>query len=276
VWWVFFFVWVGSLDKIGRRYCSRVCCPAALKNAFKIREHNPAARILILYRDLMTPGFLEEHYTRARREGILFASYELDARPRVALEEGKLRVTFIDPVLRQEARVTADLVCLGTGIEPEPGNARLAEVLGVPLNEDGFFQEAESKWRPVDFLKEGLFVAGLAHSPRPLVEALTQAEAAAQRAFTYLSRRQILTAQTVSHVHASICSRCRICVTACPFEARAYDEVDGRIVVDEAACQGCGMCAAACPNGAAEMGGNNQRQALALIEASLRTHAWPR
>ncbi len=261
---------VGSREKGAHEYCSRVCCAAALKNAFRIKAGNPDARVVILYRDMMTYGFLEKFYTKARREGVLFASYELGAKPQVEIAEGKPVVTFTDPVLRDTVQVTADLLCLSTGVEADASNKDLAEAFGVPLTQDGFFQEAESKWRPVDFLKEGFFLAGTAHSPRPIVEVMAQAEAAAQRAFTYLSKKTVTTARVVAAVHDSLCSRCKTCIDVCPFEARSYDEANDRIVVDDAACQGCGMCAVACPNSAAEVRGVNERQNMAIIEASLR------
>ncbi len=260
---------VGSREKGAHEYCSRICCSAALKNAFKIRELNPAARIIVLYRDMMTYGSLEQYYTKARREGILFAPYELDDKPKVEQVDGKPKITFNDPILNQPMQVSADLLCLSTGIAAEESNVQLAEIFGVELTQDGFFQEAESKWRPVDFLKEGVFLAGAAHSPRPISEVIAQAEAAAQRAFSYLSKRQITTARVISRVHDSLCSRCRACVTICPFDARAFDDTEQRIVVDEAACQGCGMCAMACPNSAAEVMGVNERQAFAQIDAAL-------
>ena len=261
---------VGSREKGAHEYCSRVCCAAALKNAFRIREANPDARIVILYRDMMTYGMTEQYYTKARRDGVIFAAYDLKDKPSVKIDDGKPVVTFNDLVLRQQVEVKADLLCLSTGVEPSESNKELAQVFGVPLTQDGFFEEAESKWRPVDFLKEGFFLAGTAHSPRSIVEAMAQAEAAAQRAFTYLSRKTLTTSREVSTVHQSLCSRCQSCITVCPFEARSYDEANDRIVVDDAACQGCGMCAVACPNSAAEVQGVNERQNMAVIEVSLQ------
>jgi heterodisulfide reductase subunit A len=201
---------------------------------------------------------------------VIFVSYELDAKPEVEITDGKPVVRYTDPVLRSPVEVKADLLALSTGIEAERSNPELARIFGIELTPDGFFQEAESKWRPVDFLKEGIFLAGTAHSPRPLSEVITQAEAAAQRAFTYLSRKTVTTARVVSDVHHAICSRCQRCVEVCPYGARQLDPVDNRIVVDQAACQGCGMCAAACPNGASELKGLNEKKSMAVIDALLQ------
>ncbi len=55
---------VGSRQKEGRRYCSRICCMGAIGNALKIKEKNPEARVFILYRDIMTYGFYEQYYSQ--------------------------------------------------------------------------------------------------------------------------------------------------------------------------------------------------------------------
>ena len=44
------------------------------------------------------------------------------------------------------------------------------------------------KLRPVDFASEGLFMAGLAHYPKPLDESIAQAKAAVARAMTIVSK----------------------------------------------------------------------------------------
>lgn len=261
---------VGSREKGAREYCSRICCVAALKNAFKIREKNPEARIIILNRDMMTYGFLEQYYTKARGEGMVFVNYDLGQKPEVEVVDGKPTVKFNDPVLRMPFEVEADLLVLATGIEPNASNEQLAQIFGLPLNEDGFFVEADSKWRPVEFKKLGVFLAGTAHSPQPLSEVIMQAEAAAQKAYAYLSRREIHTARVVSKVHDAVCARCQLCVEVCPYDARAFNSAENCITVDPAACQACGMCAVACPNNAAEVLGWNEKQIMAVIDAKLQ------
>jgi heterodisulfide reductase subunit A len=261
---------VGSREKGSREYCSRICCAAALKNAFKILEKNPDTRIYILNRDMMTYGFLEKYYTKARGEGVMFVNYDLGQKPVVEVVDKRPVVKFTDPVLQAPLEVSADLLVLATGIEPSPGNEQLALTFGVPLNRDGFFTEADSKWRPVEFKKMGVFLAGTAHSPQPISETIMQAEAAAHKAYAYLSRREIQTARVVSKVHDAICARCQICVEICPYNARAFNEDLNCIVVDSAACQACGLCAVACPNKAAEVPGWSEKQTLAVIDAKLR------
>ncbi len=262
---------VGSREKGAREYCSRICCAAALKNAFKIREMNPDTRIFILNRDIMTYGLLEQHYTRARSEGIVFVNYDLDHKPEVEVVDDKPVVRFTDPVLGTPFELAADLLVLATGLEPSESNRKLADIFNLPLSQDGFFVEADEKWRPVELQRLGIFFAGTAHSPRSLGETLLQAEAAAQKTYEHLSKREIRTARAVSKVHDALCSRCQVCVEVCPYDARAFNEEENCITVDSAACQACGMCAVSCPNNAAEVLGSNAKQIMAVIDARLST-----
>ncbi|MEJ5376478.1 MAG: FAD-dependent oxidoreductase [bacterium] len=259
---------VGSRDE-NRPYCSRVCCSSALKNAFKTLQWNKDARIYILYRDLMTYGFLEEHYTRARAAGIRFIPYRVHRKPEVSIEEGLPVVRFHDPILQREAKIRAEALVLSTGIVPPEDTQGLAAALGLVTNQDGFLLEADAKWRPVDFLKEGVFLCGTAHSPRSIAESMAQAQAAAQRALAILRRQEILSARMIADVKRSICTLCETCVALCPYQARKLDVEEGVIVVDPAACQGCGACAVACPSGAAFVRGLEDKATMAVIDATL-------
>ncbi|MCK5257680.1 MAG: 4Fe-4S binding protein, partial [Deltaproteobacteria bacterium] len=137
------------------------------------------------------------------------------------------------------------------------------------LDEDGFFKEAEVKFRPVDFLVEGIFLCGLAHSPMFIEETIAQAQAAAQRAWTLLSKSSIEASRFVSYVNERRCSLCELCIAACPYQARVKDEENRKIVVREALCQGCGACAMACPNSAAKLKGYRDDQMFSMVDSLL-------
>ncbi len=251
-----------------RNYCSRICCISALKNALHLKEKNPSLEVYILYRDMMSYGFLESYYTQARRKGVIFIPYDVNEKPKVSLQDRRPSLVIQDPTLGREISVKPDILVLSTGIVPNDGKP-LAHSFGVELNRDGFFQEAESKWRPVDFLKEGLFMAGLAHSPRSITETIAMAQAAAQRSLRILGSERLAAGNLVAEVRHSLCSLCERCVAACPYGARQYQEDDDRIVVDELTCQGCGSCAAVCPNSASVLRGYSDQQVLEVIDAAL-------
>jgi heterodisulfide reductase subunit A len=160
-------------------------------------------------------------------------------------------------------------VVLATGVDPEESNLHLAQAFNIPVTGDWFFAEADSKWRPIEFQKVGIYAVGTANSPMPLRSVLLQAEAAAQKAYTYLSGQQVHTAAVTSLVKDALCVRCLRCVPICPFEARSYNEADKCIDIDAAACQACGMCAVECQNNAAEVKGWSDKQLMAVIDAKL-------
>ena len=78
-----FVLCVGSREAEGNRYCSRVCCPTALKQALELKARLPQARIRIYYRDLRAvKREWEALYTRAREAGIGFMRAKVrDIRP---------------------------------------------------------------------------------------------------------------------------------------------------------------------------------------------------
>ena len=265
---------VGSREAGGRGYCSRVCCTHSLEAALELLERDPEARILVLYRDVMTVGESESLYTRARRAGVLFARYSADSRPGVRTTDGGPVVVFLDEALQRPVEVRADLLVLATGLEPDPANPELACALGLEVRDDGFFQEADAKWRPVDAWRAGVFFAGLAHSAQSARDQVAQAEAAAQRAWALLARGEAALPTTVATVRHGSCCRCLACVQTCPFHARVLDPDSGRIVVDELGCQACGLCAVVCQNNAAEVVGMQETHTLAGIDAQLEEALW--
>ncbi len=218
---------------------------------------------------MMTYGFLEAYYTRARREGIIFIQYTPYKKPDVSLSDGgEIRITARDPILGRDIVLDPDLVVLSTGIVPHD-HRMLADLFGIEVNEDGFFREAEYKWQPVNSRKRGIFICGMAHSPRSIPESIAMAQAAAQRALAMLNREQVQAGNTVAQVHPSLCSLCERCVSACPYDARRRSEEEDVIEIDELACQGCGSCAAICPNGASVVRGYGDRQVMAMLDAAL-------
>lgn len=256
-----------------RNYCSRICCVSALKHALTLKQKNPALEIYIFYRDLMSYGFAETYFTKARQAGIIFIQYNPEQKPTVDLPSSSdgtegVRVTGFDPILGRSVEIAADLLVLSVGIVPRLP-ADLASSFGACLDQDGFFQEAETKWRPVDSLQEGVFACGLAHSPRSIPETIATAEAAAQRALRILSRRVLPSGKIVASVRHPLCCQCERCIDACPYGARTHDFELERILVNPAMCQGCGSCAMVCLNSASILEGFHEAQMFDVIDAML-------
>jgi len=262
---------VGARTK-ERPNCARICCGQAIKNALKIKEVNPETDVYILYKDVRSYGFKEDYYRQAAEKGVLFINYDDERKPQVTNENGRLRVRFWEPVIKETVEIEPDAVVLSTATIPNPDNKRISEMLKVPLTKDGFFLEAHMKLRPVDFQTDGVFLCGMAHSPKFIDETISQACAAAARAATILSKETLEMEGIIANVDEDLCSGCRICESLCPYSAIEMKEQaeEKRVAhVIEALCKGCGVCGTACPTKALKLGHFTTEEIMAQVEAAL-------
>jgi len=261
---------VGSREG-DRMYCSRVCCTQAVKNALKIKTDQPGTDVYVLYRDLRTYGLREQYYTLARRSGVRFLRYDVDEKPTLSDVDGRLRVEAFDPVLNAPLEIDADLLVLAPPIVPRDDAEEVAQMLKVPLTAEGFFLEAHMKLRPIDFSADGIFLAGMAHSPKGVDETIAQAQATAARAATILSKDEYTPEAIIASVDEDVCAGCGLCVSVCSYDAPELVTVRGRQVsrINQALCKGCGACAGACPSGAVQQLGFRPKQVTEMISAAL-------
>ena len=253
----------GSRDE-ERPYCSRICCSMAVMNALAIKAKSPETDVFVLYRDIRTYGFREIYYKKAREAGVVFLRYTPEQAP-VVSETGGLKVSVNSPDFPDPIEIETDLVILSTGVEADrQNNKRVSDMLKVPLNADGFYVEAHMKLRPVDFATEGIFLCGLAHSPKFIDETIAQARAAAARATTVLSKTHLDVSPQVSHVDQSKCISCMTCVHVCPYGA-PFCNLDGKGQIEAAKCMGCGICASECPARAIQLNHFETDQFRAMI-----------
>ena len=269
---------VGSRDD-GHPYCSRVCCADAIKNALRIKALSPETHVYILYRDIRTYGFKESYYTKAREQGVAFVRYDEQRKPEVTQNSHGLDVAVYDQTLGLPFSISADLVVLAAGIHPHEENHQIAQFLKVPLNSDGFFLEAHMKLRPVDFMTDGVFLCGLAHSPKTLDESILQSQAASARAATILAQDSIELDANISHVVDEKCDGCAYCVDTCPYHGITLLEymwqgaVKKVVETNDSVCKGCGCCQATCPKDGVLIQGFTLEQIRAQIDAALEVVA---
>ncbi len=266
---------VGPAEK----YCSRICCSVALKNALALKERNPETQVTVLYRDIRTYGLKERLYTEARRRGVIFLRYDEGHRLEVTIQEmgsekSRLVVRAWDMALGRLLEFSPDLLVLAMPLVPNPDAHAVATLFKVPLDSDGFFLEAHVKLRPVDFATEGVFMAGMAHYPKLLDEAIAQAQAAAARAARLLSRQVLSAGGRVAVVDTARCTACLTCVRMCPFhvpqirtDLAGVGGVMGAAYIEPSVCQGCGICAAECPARAIQLQHYTDAQLLVKVQA---------
>jgi quinone-modifying oxidoreductase subunit QmoB len=107
----------GSRDKEHLAYCSAVCCRGSLKQALYVREADPDATAIILYKDIRTPAQWEDFYRRVQEDpGVFFNKGEV-----TGVEvggDGSLSVLAENTLLGENISMPADLVVLATGMVP--------------------------------------------------------------------------------------------------------------------------------------------------------------
>jgi heterodisulfide reductase subunit A len=265
-----------------RNYCSRICCSQSVKHALKLKEINPQMDITILFRDIRTYGFKEDHYRAASEKDVKFIRYEPADPPQVetgAAEDGRsvLKISVPDYILGKKLELDADVLALAAAVIPSAATKEIAGLFKVTLSPDGFFKEAHVKLRPVEFATDGVYLCGAAHYPKFMQETINQSYGAAGRVLTLLSRDTVLASGSVCEVDENKCVSCGACITACTYGAiEFYETPQGRKAkVNPVLCKGDGLCNTKCATGAIMLKHFTDEELLSEIDAALAEEAVP-
>jgi heterodisulfide reductase subunit A len=169
---------VGSRDRqSGREYCSQFCCRTTIRLARRLRYLLPAVEATIFYIDLqiMSKEF-GVFYDRARDEVRFIQGVPAE----VSLGEtpGSLRVYSVRPGGDRTEAFEFDRVVLAIGLAPTDSHRRLADVLGLDLNEFGYFAGGGPD-APLETSRTGVFLAGACSGPADIQGSRKQAMAVA-------------------------------------------------------------------------------------------------
>jgi quinone-modifying oxidoreductase subunit QmoB len=276
----------GQRDEEHLPYCSAFCCATALKQARYVREANPEAVAMILYKDIRTPGQTELFYRNMQDEpGVMLTKAEVKA---VKEEDGRLVVEATDTLLGEAIKLEADLVVLATGVvpataefqrywdglleaaskgdeakakymqeHPQPEtilNLQYRQGPEVPSMEGGYgFADSNFICFQYETRRTGVYAAGCVRQPMNMAEAVEDGAGAAMKAI-----------QCVEHVAQGVavhprawditfpdpllqrCTACKRCTEECPFGAIDEDE-KGIPYYKINRCRRCGTCMGACP-----------------------------
>ncbi len=180
---------VGSRSKqLGFPYCSRVCCMYATKEASITKEAEPDTDITIFYMDLRAFGKdFQQYYENAMKLGVQYVR----ARPSSVYQnpDKSITVRYLDTHTRELKERTVDLLVLSTAIVPSKDNKRLAMILGIEVDENGFFKADDILSRPTQSTRPGVFLAGCNQGPKDIPDSVSMGSGAAAKAIVPVKDR---------------------------------------------------------------------------------------
>jgi heterodisulfide reductase subunit A len=182
---------VGSRDeKVGNRYCSKVCCVTAVKQASEIKQLYPDAQVYCFYMDLrMFELPYEDMYFNAQKlYGVRFIRGRLCEAAEKIDKSVVLKVE--DTLAGQTMNLSVDMLVLMAGMRPASDTARIATMLGLHCGKEGFLTPVDIFSRSNETEVDGVFLAGTCTGPKTIPQTIADARSAAIRIDEYLKKRK--------------------------------------------------------------------------------------
>ena len=184
-------VWIqcaGSRDpELAMPYCSKVCCMYSAKQAMLYKHKLHGGQVYIFYIDIRSAGKrYEEFIQRAMEEDdVLYVRGKVS---KVFREGDKVMVWGVDTLTGLPVEVAADMVVVSPAMVPSEGTRQMADVLGLDVDEFGWWTEKEGNLAPLETGRQGIFLAGAGIGPKDIPEAVSQGSGAAGKVLSLFSR----------------------------------------------------------------------------------------
>jgi len=258
---------VALIHCVGREeknYCSGICCSYMMKLAGFFKNQSPDIQVTEFYRDLCLPQKDDqERYNEAEADGVTF----------IRIKDISTKGTDVsfEKMNGEKGEQSFDMVVLAPAMEPSADTEELADLLTVPLDESGFFQEVHKMTNPVGTSTDGVFIVGTAHGPKGVSDSMQFARASAGQILTRLIPGEKLIPEVkVTEILEAYCTGCGNCLDVCVYGAIYSDDSRGISVVNEAVCRGCGNCFGSCPSGALRTKHFTNTQLYREVDEALR------
>jgi heterodisulfide reductase subunit A len=170
---------VGSRQVIpgGNSYCSAVCCTYATKQVILAKDHDSEVEATVFHNDVRTFGKeFEQFYQRAESlPGVRYIRSYVSIGREIP-ESGNVTVRYSagESGVKEEE---FDMVVLGVGMNPPTGVERLADSVGIELNQHRFCKT--NIYNPLEASRPGVLVSGTFQCPKDIPESVMDGSAAA-------------------------------------------------------------------------------------------------
>jgi len=250
---VLFIQCAGSRDQEHLPYCSSYCCSTSLKQAKYVRDQNRDSQVYIVYKDMRTPGFLENFYKEVQADSnVFFTKGEV----KNITEEGEsLNIQIGETLVGEEIQLQVDLIVLATGMTPANSDELMLNYrLGKGLPELKYeFSDSHFICFPYETRRTGIYAAGALRAPMDMTACKEDAAGAMLKAIQCLEsvkRGEAVHPRSGDTSYPKLyldrCTDCKRCTEECPFGT--YDENEkGTPIVNPNRCRRCGICLGACP-----------------------------
>jgi len=184
-------VWIqcaGSRDpELGMPYCSKICCMYSAKQAMLYKHKVHDGQAYIFYIDVRSAGKRYEEFIQRTMEedGVLYLRGKVS---KVFREGDQVIVWGVDTLTGLPVEVAADLVVVSPAMVPSQGTREMAQMLGLEVDQFGWWTEQEGNLAPLETGRPGIFLAGTGIGPKDIPETVSQGSGAASKVLSLLMR----------------------------------------------------------------------------------------
>ncbi|MBC8357608.1 MAG: CoB--CoM heterodisulfide reductase iron-sulfur subunit A family protein [Candidatus Aminicenantes bacterium] len=138
-------------------------------------EKNPQVSVSILHKDIsLTRDSYSDFYSQSKESGVQFIhtdSVTVDSEG-----TGELNISYEG---KEKGNLKAEMLILVPPLAGSPSVRKLSEVIGINVDEHGFFERADGDSHPIHTSREGIFLCGGAEGPKGIDSSIIQACSAA-------------------------------------------------------------------------------------------------
>ena len=219
----------------------------AMRSIERLTEKNKVYPYIFVNNLKVAADGLEKLYKKCRDCGAVF--FKLTEAPK--LENAGQKLTFMDPIAREEVEITPDLLVMEEAFQADSSHEELAQKLRIDIGPWTFLQSDNVHNFPVRTNREGIYVLGSSRDVRNLSAAWTDVQNAALEVKRLLGQGQKQVPREKAVVDHEKCCFCLTCYRSCPHGAIYWEE---KPLISPLACQACGICASECPQDAIQIG----------------------
>ncbi len=178
----------GSRDRQeGVPYCSSVCCMYTAKEAIITKEHSEQSDCYVFRHDIRAYGKNFYEYTQRAQDEYGVTYFQTKVSKITENPDSKdLKIHYENLQTGELEMFEANLVVLATPLVPSSDSQKLGGILGIELDEYGFFKE-RTYYDRSQSSRDGIFLSGFSQGPMDIPETVAGSSGVASKVGTLLS-----------------------------------------------------------------------------------------